>query len=118
MGQGAALISRRSALLAAAAVLAGCERPLEVSGGFVAGASHALGHRLRAGGDLPNPATSRRAQVVIAGGGVAGLAAARALRQRGIEDFVVLDLEQVAGGNSRGGEVRGIACPLGGHRQV
>ena len=56
-----------------------------------------------------------RARCVIAGGGVAGLAAARALRQRGIEDFVLLDLEDAAGGNSRGGEVGGIACPLGAH---
>jgi phytoene dehydrogenase-like protein len=46
---------------------------------------------------------------------VAGLAAARALRQRGIDDFVVLELEDSAGGNSRGGQVNGIACPLGAH---
>ena len=52
---------------------------------------------------------------LIAGGGVAGLAAARALRQRGIDDFVVLELEDSAGGNSRGGQVNGIACPLGAH---
>jgi cation diffusion facilitator CzcD-associated flavoprotein CzcO len=53
--------------------------------------------------------------VVIAGAGVAGLAAARALRQRGVEDFVLLDLEDAAGGNSRGGVLGGIACPLGAH---
>ncbi|MDB5750901.1 MAG: amine oxidase, partial [Ramlibacter sp.] len=47
--------------------------------------------------------------------GIAGLAAARALRQRGIEDFVLLDLEQAPGGNSRGGEIQGVPCPLGAH---
>ena len=115
MGQGATLITRRSALLVPAAMLAGCERPLDIAGGFVAGASAAAGHRLRAQGDAPNPATSRRTQVVIAGAGIAGLAAARALRQRGIEDFVLLDLEQAPGGNSRGSGLRGIPCPLGAH---
>ncbi|RYY81441.1 MAG: hypothetical protein EOO24_42130, partial [Comamonadaceae bacterium] len=76
MGQGATLISRRTALAATAALLAGCEPPLAIGGGFVAGASAERGHRLRAMADWPNPATSRRAQVVIAGGGIAGLAAA------------------------------------------
>ena len=63
----------------------------------------------------PAPATAGRVRVLIAGGGVAGLAAARALRQRGIEDFALLELEDAAGGNSRGGEIGGIACPLGAH---
>ncbi|MGV3569667.1 MAG: FAD-dependent oxidoreductase [Ramlibacter sp.] len=101
--------------MATAALLAGCERPLDIAGGFVAGASAALGHRLRGPSEAPNPATSRRTRVVVAGAGVAGLAAARALRQRGIEDFVLLDLEQAPGGNSRGGAVQGIPCPLGAH---
>jgi monoamine oxidase len=114
MGQGPALISRRAALLAGAAALAACDRPAEVTGGF-AGAGAERGHLLRSARELPNPATSRRADVVIAGGGIAGLAAARALRRRGIEDFVLLDLEDAAGGNSRGGSLAGIACPLGAH---
>ncbi|RYY82259.1 MAG: hypothetical protein EOO24_40690, partial [Comamonadaceae bacterium] len=49
------------------------------------------------------------------GGGIAGLAAARALRQQGIEDVVLLDLERTPGGNSRAGTLQGIACPLGAH---
>lgn len=53
--------------------------------------------------------------MLIAGGGVAGLAAARALRLRGIHDFSVLELEDTAGGNSRGGQVNGLPCPLGAH---
>ncbi len=61
------------------------------------------------------PATVKRTRVVIAGGGVAGLAAARALRLSGIEDFALLELEDTAGGNSRAGMVNGIACPLGAH---
>jgi predicted NAD/FAD-dependent oxidoreductase len=53
--------------------------------------------------------------VLIVGGGVAGLAAARALRLRGRNDFDVLELEDSAGGNSRGTRVGGIACPMGAH---
>ncbi len=61
------------------------------------------------------PAVVKRTRVVIAGGGVAGLAAARALRLSGIDDFALLELEDTAGGNARGGIVNGIACPLGAH---
>lgn len=102
----------------AATALAGCRQSAsELLGGF-AGADMARGHQLRdllATGTVPAPAVVRRAQVVIAGGGVAGLAAARSLRLAGIEDFALLELEDAAGGNSRGGTVGGIACPLGAH---
>jgi monoamine oxidase len=106
---------KRRALLAAAAALAAC-REREVPGGFV-GASAERGHLLR---EAPTPALpqrgrEKRVKVVIAGGGVAGLAAARALRFGGIDDFVVLDLEDEPGGNSRAGALGGIACPLGAH---
>ncbi|MGE4241588.1 MAG: FAD-dependent oxidoreductase [Ramlibacter sp.] len=101
---------------AASAALAGCERDatVQVQGGFTS-ASHELGHLLRDTREWPAPHTSRRTQVIVAGAGIAGLAAARALRQRGIEDFAVLDLEAEPGGNSRAGEIDGIACPLGAH---
>ena len=91
-------------------------RPLP-RGGFT-GIDMARGHQLRdllKTGNLPAPAVVRRAQVVIAGGGVAGLAAARALRLAGVHDFALLELEDTAGGNSRGGAVNGVACPLGAH---
>jgi len=103
---------------AAASALAGCqEAPRTLEGGF-AGIDMARGHRLRdllARGPLPAPAVVRRTQVLIAGGGVAGLAAARALRLAGVDDFALLELEDEAGGNSRAGQVAGIACPLGAH---
>ncbi|MGB3449355.1 MAG: FAD-dependent oxidoreductase [Giesbergeria sp.] len=103
---------------AAATALAGChEAPRTLQGGF-AGIDLARGHALRdllQSGKLPAPSVVRRAQVIIAGGGVAGLAAARSLRLAGIDDFVLLELEDQPGGNSRGGSVSGIACPLGAH---
>ena len=93
--------------------MAGCDQPPAIAGGFV-GAAHARGHMLK-GAVWPAPTRVRRTRVLIAGGGVAGLAAARALRLRGMQDFTLLELEDSAGGNSRGGAVNGIPCPLGAH---
>ncbi|MBS0506820.1 MAG: NAD(P)-binding protein, partial [Proteobacteria bacterium] len=75
---------------------------------------HALRERL-ARGESYQPDTTRRTQVLIAGAGVAGLAAARALRLSGVQDFQCLELEDQAGGNSRAASVQGLACPLGAH---
>jgi len=121
-------MKRRHLLAVSALPLLGCGRPApELSGGF-AGIAHERGHLLRPSADsgpadqppfalnLPKGAfVGRRAHTLIAGGGVAGLAAARALRLRGRDDFALLELEDSAGGNSRGGAVGGIACPLGAH---
>ena len=70
-------------LPAAALALGGCERPAPIEGGFT-GINDQRGHALRDMREAPAPQATRRTQVLIAGGGVAGLAAARALRQRGI----------------------------------
>jgi len=116
-------LQRRQFVVAGAAALAtaalgGCERTTPpLLGGFT-GIDMARGHQLRdllKTGSLPAPAVVRRAQVVIAGGGVAGLAAARALRLAGVHDFALLELEDTPGGNSRAGAVNGVACPLGAH---
>ena len=110
------MLNRRQALLAAAA-LAGCTRdgtpPL--AGGWV-GADMTRGHALRDNAPLAAPAGPvRRAGVLIVGSGIAGLAAARALLQAGVDDFRVFELEDAAGGNSRGHILAGKACPLGAH---
>ena len=108
-------LSRRALLGAgAAAALAGCGDRPPIEGGFI-GIAHERGHALRDPRPAREPATVRRVHTVIAGAGVAGLAAARALRQRGVDDFVLLDLEDEAGGNSRGATVAGQACPTGAH---
>lgn len=120
MGQGAAVSAaagwlRRDWLAAVAGLsLMGCGKDTPPPAGGLAGSHPERGHLLR---QLPaiKDWTPRRTRVVIAGAGIAGLAAARALHQAGIEDLVLLDLEDEAGGNSRGGRIAGLDCPLGAH---
>ncbi len=107
--------------LGTALATAGCQRAADaahISGGFD-GINYERGHWLRDalqdGKPWPAPAKTHATQVLIAGGGVAGLAAARALRLQGIDDYALLELEDAAGGNSRGSSVGGMACPMGAH---
>lgn len=63
-----------------------------------------LGHRLRNREPITAPSRRERVPVVVVGGGMAGLCAAWRLNRKGFRDFVVLELESAAGGNSRSGE--------------
>jgi monoamine oxidase len=72
------------------------------------------GHRLREGG-FPTVEETRRTSVVVVGAGVSGLSAARRLAQAGVDDFLVLDLENEPGGNSRAGQSPVCAYPWGAH---
>ena len=117
-------MKRRHFIASAALPLLGCKNADDsanhITGGFT-GIQHDRGHLLRPStgsgqaARWPAPTVTHTTRVVIAGGGVAGLAAARALRLKGMDDFALLELEDEAGGNSRGGLVNGIACPLGAH---
>ena len=112
-------LTRRAVLAAAALPLLGCEPRSgpRWTGGWV-GASHERGHKVRdlgKSGRLPAPAVQRQAAVLVVGGGVAGLACARELAATGIDDVQVLELEDAAGGNSRGHRLAGFDCPLGAH---
>ncbi|MEP6875754.1 MAG: FAD-dependent oxidoreductase [Burkholderiales bacterium] len=113
------MIRRRAVLATAAALaLAGCRRaePAAYVGDWI-GANVERGHRLRHAADVGLPAAEvqRRASVLVIGAGISGLAAARALARAGIDDVQVFDLEDEAGGNSRGHRIAGMACPLGAH---
>ena len=106
-------LNRRELLLTG--LLAGCDvKPGELQGSWV-GAHVDRGHRLR--GELPREGDGpvRRTNVLIVGGGVSGLACARAVSKAGIDDVALLELEDEAGGNARGHQIAGMACPLGAH---
>ena len=82
--------------------------------GALGGADFARGHRLREGG-FPAPSRTEETSLVIAGGGIAGLAAGWTLAEAGFEDFRLLELEDRVGGNSRSGRNAVSAYPLGAH---
>ncbi len=117
---------RRRHLLGAAAGMAGlagwgiagCNARLDaVAAARWLGAGPERGHRLRTSTATALTAATppRRAHVLVLGAGVAGLAAARAFSQTGVDDLRVLELEDEAGGNSRATRLGGMACPLGAH---
>jgi protoporphyrinogen oxidase len=85
--------------------LAGLTRKADrvIAGSFV-NDSFPIGHRLRDRAAFRSPARQIRVPLVIAGGGIAGLSAAWHLDKGGFHDFVLLEMESHAGGNSRWGE--------------
>lgn len=85
-----------------------------VSGGFVDRSSD-VGHTIRDGVASVGEGPEERIAVAIVGGGIAGLSAAWWLRKQGVAEFVVLELEDQAGGNSRSGEAEGTRFPWGAH---
>jgi monoamine oxidase len=109
-------LKRREFLMAGSgALLSACDQADETLAGGWVGASDARGHRPRAPLPPAGDGPLRRAQVLIVGGGVSGLACARALVKAGIDEVALLELEDRTGGNSRAHTMGGMACPLGAH---
>jgi glycine/D-amino acid oxidase-like deaminating enzyme len=96
-------LTRRTFLAAPALVGLSRKTDRPITGSFVNDA-FPLGHRLRDRAPFNKPANQQRIPIVIVGGGIAGLSAAWHLDKRGIRDFVLLEMEPHAGGNSRWGE--------------
>src|ERR1044071_7600934 len=92
-------ISRRTFIAAGAITLGvACATPFvglpkrrRIPGSIVGGNS-SLGHAFR-DGKLPPISETTEVNIVIVGGGISGLSAARQLQRRGISDFVLLELE-------------------------
>jgi phytoene dehydrogenase-like protein len=100
------------------AMISGCgvNGPQLPPAGEIVGASAGLGHRLRDGFKPEvKDANWKTVDVVIVGGGVAGLSAARRLKQQGIDDFVLLELEDKLGGTSVSGSSKLVEYPWGAH---
>ena len=66
-------------------------------------------------GQLPPPAQTTDAGIVIIGGGISGLSAARQLWRRGFKDFTLLELESRPGGNAISGRNDVSAYPWAAH---
>lgn len=90
-----------------------CKKPHNISGKIV-GASSNIGHLLR---DKNNqqPTKTVATKVLIVGGGVSGLSAARWLHLHNEKDFLLLDLEKNVGGNASCGSNEYSAFPWGAH---
>jgi glycine/D-amino acid oxidase-like deaminating enzyme len=116
-------LSRRQLLRGSLAALAlgataGCEpaRPVRYPGRLV-GMPPDPGHRLLGpqGAAPAAPTLQRRARVVVAGGGIAGLAAAYGLARHGLRDVLLLEALDETGGNASWGRNAVSAYPWGAH---
>ena len=102
--------------LTGSALLPACTPPTPPATppGRLLGNDLALGHRLRTG-EMPAPGETRRVPLLIVGGGIGGLSTGWKLHQAGYRDFLLAEMEQAPGGNSRGLDSPAGPCPLGAH---
>jgi NAD(P)-binding Rossmann-like domain len=98
-------LDRRSFVALGSAALVGLslKSDRQIAGSFV-NESFQAGHMLRDHASFPIPRRTEKLPLVIVGGGIAGLSAAWRLRKRGFTDFVLLEMNDKAGGNARYGE--------------
>jgi len=108
--------TRRKFLQTASAALVGltAKGGQSIAGSFV-NDSFQLGHQLRDRANFPRPRQVLKRSVVIVGGGIAGLSSAWRLQKKGFTDFVLLEMNEQAGGNSRWGENEITAYPWAAH---
>ncbi|MBD2767998.1 FAD-dependent oxidoreductase [Hymenobacter sp. BT664] len=97
--------------------LPGCEtrHQLEHIKGQLLGAQAATGHLLRDPSRLPPPTRTLETEVLIIGGGVAGLAARRWLHRHGQPNTLLVELANETGGNAAAGRNEASAYPWGAH---
>jgi hypothetical protein len=109
-------IGRRKFIGAGSAALIGLSLKADkrIEGSFV-NESVAAGHLLRDRAEFPPPKRIEKVPVVIVGGGISGLSAAWRFHKRGFCDYVVLEMNDRAGGNARWGENEITAYPWAAH---
>src|SRR4051812_15678808 len=113
-------LSRRELIatfLGAAVANSACKKKPEhrVVPGAVIDRVSETGHLLR-GAPLPRASSvTRTLDAIVVGGGAAGLSAAWRLRGGGLDDFLVLELDDALGGTARSGRNEVSAFPWGAH---
>jgi glycine/D-amino acid oxidase-like deaminating enzyme len=109
-------MDRRKFLGLSSAALVGLTLKSErrTAGSFV-NESFQAGHLLRDRASLSTPKRVEKVGVVIVGGGIAGLSAAWRMRKQGFSNFVLLEMNDAAGGNARWGENEIAAYPWAAH---
>lgn len=106
-----------TALLANSPALNACQSSnsgSHIKGGMI-GANHQIGHLLRNPEKLPPPTQTLETEVLIVGGGIAGLSARRWMWQHGLRDVLLVEMDHQPGGNSVSGQNAVSAYPWGAH---
>lgn len=112
-------IGRRDVLhafLGACAATTACARSAHVPDGELAEDGHAIGHRVRdLAVDSLRPASTVEREVVVVGGGVAGVVASWRLRRAGLRSVLLVELHDDLGGTARSGFSPLSSHPWGAH---
>jgi len=113
------MLTRRDVLvtfLGTAAANVACRRPAPpLVPGALVDRVHETGHLLR-GAPLPRAVEdSARVDALIIGAGAAGLSAGWRLRAAGLDDFLILEVDEQIGGTARSGRNEVSAFPWGAH---
>ena len=94
-------------------LLLSCSPKKKIKGSII-GASSNIGHLLR-DKNFDKPIEIIQKKILIVGAGVSGLSAGYFLQKNGENDFLIFDLEEQAGGNSRWGSNKISSFPWGAH---
>lgn len=97
------------------AQLVGCARPSLPPEGKLFRTRFELGHQIRDKQTIPATTKKESVGVAIVGGGMAGLSAGWRFKQSGFDDFVILELEDEAGGTAKSGSKGSFQFPWGAH---
>ncbi len=83
--------------------------------GDIVGSGSSIGHMIRDGKAIPSPTQEIRTGILIVGGGISGLSAARWLQKKGVENVMMVEMGGETGGNSVFGQNNVSAYPWAAH---